>query len=114
MTKKHRSNLPSYDGYHRIFDRVYGIVERRFEFEVHEVLETVFNELEKKEEPSYSTIKNIMDALKQRTIRELQDFESEIGELLEGRASMGVEDKYQAIKSDNQDIFVSEQGDKIK
>ena len=36
------SNLPSYDGYHKIFDRIYGIVERRFEFEVHEVLETVF------------------------------------------------------------------------
>ena len=48
MAQKQRSNLPSYDGYHKIFDRIYGIVERRFEFEVHEVLETVFNELEKK------------------------------------------------------------------
>ena len=46
----------------------------------------------KKEEPSYSAIKDMMDALKQRTIRELQDFECEIGELLEGRASMGVDD----------------------
>jgi hypothetical protein len=36
MAQKQRSNLPSYDGYHKIFDRVYGIVERRFEFEVHE------------------------------------------------------------------------------
>ena len=92
MAQKQRSNLPSYDGYHKIFDRIYGIVERRFEFEVHEVLETVFNELEKKEEPSYSAIKDMMDALKQRTIRELRDFECEIGELLEGRASMGVEE----------------------